>query len=177
MNYRAVTILVILCSIAYAVVIFTLIFALKKGNLNDYPEGSGNKEVKNFLIVSQVLRVITSFLLLKVISPAPEESRMNRNLILPYITWNTIAAFISAVVIIHFVLNPRQHSTAKGFVALLGVGTCMLVFFVILMCMRYRHLLLPLRSRGPSTVAILSSQNNSISRERTKSFLTEKEDL
>lgn len=173
MNYRIITILVITFSILYGVASITLLHILPKEALRDFPEKSGGKEVKHFLIVSQILRFISCVFLLKLVSPSAERNRAYRNMIFPFLIWNVIAVFICAVVIIHSIIKSVTSPTAIGFAVFLGIGTSMMAFFVVLMCLYYKELLNPFRSRGPSTVAILSNGT----KERTKSFLAEKEIL
>ena len=160
MNHLTSTLFTAVLSILYAALILTVVHVLPDPDkLEVYFQDESGQQIHNFYVVSQVARIITALLVLKVVTRDPEANRLNRYYLLPYILWNSIAVLINVVVVAYIVTKPI-NKTVIGLAVMFSLGTVMTTIFIVLMVLHYRFLLRPLRTRGPSSVAFLESSSS-----------------
>jgi len=159
MNHRISTILTSVLSILYAASILAIVHVLPEPDkLEVYFKDQSGIQIHNFYVVSQVARIVTALLVMKVVTSIPEVNRLNRYYLLPYIVWNSITTLINVVVVTYIVTKPLT-STIVWVAVMFSLGTVMIVIFTVLMVLHFRFLLRPLRTRGPSSVAFLESSS------------------
>ena len=159
LNHRITNSIVVCFSFLYSISMLVIINLVVKVQV--YFQDESGSQIYNFFLVSQVVRIITTVLLMKCLSSKPEVNRENRNFLLPFITWSGIDAFVNIVVITYMVTS-KLDSTGIALTCFFSLGTAMFVGFIILVSMHYRLLIMPLRTRGQSALGFLESAKKEI---------------
>lgn len=153
-NHRVSNSVVACLSFLYSVSMLVIIHVVVKIDL--YFQDESGHQIYNFFLVSQIMRIISTALILKCLSSVPEVNRENRNFLIPFIIWNGIDVLVTVVVVVYMATN---NLDLKG-IALacyLSAGSVMFVAFIVLVSMYYQLLMRPLRSRGQSSIAFLEA--------------------
>ena len=160
LNHRITNSIVVCFSLLYAISMLVMIHMVVKVDVY-FQDESGN-QIYNFFLFSQVVRIITTILLMKCLSSKPEVNRENRNFLLPFITWSGIDAFVNFVVITYMATS-KLDSKGIALACFFSLGTAMFVVFIILVSMHYRLLIMPQRTRGQSALGFLESAKREVS--------------